>query len=73
MSRFQNFLPLIEVIVMFHLKVNDFGGFTFVLCDASICVLVTCCCFYNAVRYGVLNYVVEFVIGALQDLLSICG
>lgn len=34
---------------MFHLKINDFRGFTLVLCDTSIHILVTRCCFYDVI------------------------
>lgn len=40
----------IEVPTMFHLKISDCGRFTFVLCDASTHILVTCCCFYDVIQ-----------------------
>lgn len=30
---------------VFCLKRNDFTEFTFVLCDTSVCILISCCCY----------------------------
>lgn len=71
LSKFPN-LCSFQVTAIFHLKINDFGGFTFVFLwhlQSIFCLLAAV--FMMWYRRA-LNYMVEFVIGALWDLLSIC-